>query len=779
MATNFNAHPDTICSDENALALQIQARFNEGLTHHHAGQIAQAQEIYQRIIQLQPQHFDALHLLGVIAAQSGQHALAVDYMNQAIKVNSTNAQVFFNLGNALLALKENQGAVASYDQAIALKPDYAAAHYGLGNVLNTSNQHHAAVASYRKAINFKPDFALAHHNLGSSLVELNHYPLALASYDSALALDPRNAQFEANRRLASDKWKQHKNVLAKCGYRHNKPDANACLKLGTTAFEMGQYGVALHCFDEAIALQPNFAKTYYSRGNVLVALRQHLAAIDSYDQAIAIEPDFADAHFNVGSALIELKEYPSALNSLNQALVLNPDADFFDGVRLDVQLKICNWHNLPELLDALLQKIQQGKKVVGPFSLLSVCDSLVLQRQAAALYGHEKYPATPDLGPLSKRAHRDKLRIGYFSADFHNHATAYLIAELFEKHDKSQFELFAFSFGPDVKDSMRQRLSSAFDQFMDVRNHTDRAIAKLARNIGIDIAVDLKGFTQDSRPGIFSFRAAPVQVNYLGYPGTMAVSYMDYLIADRTLIPQDSQEHYSEKIVYLPNSYQVNDSQRKISDRVFTREELGLPRSGFVFCCFNNNYKILPSTFDSWMRILHAVQGSVLWLLEDSPTAANNLRKEACQRGEDPARLVFAKRMTIPDHLARHRAADLFLDTLPYNAHTTASDALWAGLPVLTCPGESFASRVAASLLHALDLPELVSTTHGAYEAMAIKLASYPEQLAAVNKKLAHHLSTTSLFNATTFARHIEAAFVQMHQRDQADLPPDHIHVAQ
>jgi predicted O-linked N-acetylglucosamine transferase (SPINDLY family) len=353
------------------------------------------------------------------------------------------------------------------------------------------------------------------------------------------------------------------------------------------------------------------------------------------------------------------------------------------------------------------------------------------------------------------------------------------MAGLFEQHNKDKFELFAISFGPATKDEMQQRLALSFDQFVEVQNRTDKDIAALCRSLEIDIAIDLKGFTQDSRVGIFSHRAAPIQVNYLGYPGTMGTDYIDYLIADKVLIPEASAPYFTEKIVYLPNSYQVNDAKRRISDTVFIREELGLPASGFVFCCFNNNYKIMPDTFDSWMRILQRVDGSVLWLFEDNPTAALNLRKEADLRGVNPERLVFAPRLPLAEHLARHRAADLFIDTFPYNAHTTASDALWAGLPVLTRTGESFASRVAASLLIAIDLPELITSTQEEYDALAIALATHPERLLAVKQKLARNRLTTPLFDTGLFTQHIEDAYTQMYQRYHAGLEPDHLYVDQ
>ena len=352
------------------------------------------------------------------------------------------------------------------------------------------------------------------------------------------------------------------------------------------------------------------------------------------------------------------------------------------------------------------------------------------------------------------------------------------MAGMFECHDRSRFEVTALSFGVDDNSEIRRRVKAAFEHFIDVRTHSDDQIADVLRTLEIDIAIDLMGFTTDCRTGIFARRPAPIQAHYMGYPGTMAAPYIDYVIADRIVVPDGQHAFYTEKSVVLPNSYLVNDAKRPIAERTFTRSELALPSTGFVFCCFNGNHKITPYVFDCWMRILERVRGSVLWLLQDNAKAADNLRKEAQARGIDAERLVFATRMPPSEHLARHRAADLFLDTLPYNAHTTASDALWAGLPVLTCLGETFVGRVAASLLNAAGLPELVTTTLEDYERLAIELAANPDRLAAIRAKLSDHRLTTPLFDTRLFTSHIEAAYSAMYARHQAGLAPDRIEIA-
>jgi predicted O-linked N-acetylglucosamine transferase (SPINDLY family) len=371
---------------------------------------------------------------------------------------------------------------------------------------------------------------------------------------------------------------------------------------------------------------------------------------------------------------------------------------------------------------------------------------------------------------MQKNKPNKKIRIGYYSADYYEHATSYLIAELIELHDKSKFEIFGFSFGPDKDDKMRKRISKAFDQFIDVNLKSDKEVAQLSRDLKIDIAVDLKGFTQFSRFGIFVERCAPIQVNYLGHPGTLGADCIDYIIADKVLIPQKNQKDYSEKIIYLPHCYQVNDSNKKISDKVFTKKELGLPEDGFVFCCFNQSYKITPYVFDIWMRLMKRIDGSILWLIKDSDIGVNNLKKEAQKRGVEPDRIIFADKMSNDEHLARHRLADLFIDTFPYTAHTTCSDALWSSLPVVTRIGQSFASRVSASLLTAIGLSELITKTEKEYEELTFKIANNKSLLNEIKKKLTKNKPIKSLFNTKLFTKNIESAFVIMHERYHSNI---------
>ena len=529
---------------------------------------------------------------------------------------------------------------------------------------------------------------------------------------------------------------------------------------------------ALERFSQALSINATVAETWNNRGTILNEIERYDDAIADFDKAISLQPNLSGAFCNKGKSLGKLKRYDEAFAAYDKALALKHDLTYAEGARLLSKMQLCDWSDFDAESAHLISSVRSGTPAV-PFSLLAIPFSIEDQLQSATLWTANECPLFEKLIWQGERYDHDRIRVAYLSADFHQHATSYLIAGMFECHDKSKFKVAAISIGPNDTSEMRRRLESSFDKFIDGGALNDDEIASQIKKAEIDILIDLKGFTQNGRTRIFARRPSPVQVNYLGYPGTMGASYIDYIIADEVVIPEKQHKYYSEKIVSLPNSYQVNDSKRYISDKAFTRAELGLPPTSFVFCCFNNNYKITPRIFDCWMRILKQVEDSVLWLFEDNATAASNLRKEAVARGINPDRLIFAKRMPLAEHLARHRLADLFLDTLPYNAHTTASDALWAGLPMLTCLGETFAGRVAASLLNAIRLPELIATTLEAYEQMAIDLATHPEKLAVIKRKLAENRLTTPLFDTKLFTKHIEAAYSIMWERYQRGAPPE------
>lgn len=740
--------------------MQITLKLHQGLALHNAGHFDQAKAIYLDALNLNPIYFETLQLLGTLAAQYGQWFEAIHYFSKALNINNKSSSVHNNLGNVLQELMRFEEALFSYNKAIEHEPSFAMAYTNRGNALKLLGRINEALASYDKALNLKDDSAVTYYNRGIVLYELGDIDQALASYDKAIQYQIDYSEAYYNR--------------------------------GNIFFDLKNFDEALVCFDKAIEFDNEFADAFYNRGNVLYQLRNNNVdliqnvthdefnyfeeCLKSYDKAIAIKSDYAEAYLNRGSVLEELGLIEQAIISYDNAISLKSDLDFLLGMSINARNHICNWMDYHENKKKLLAKIEGNEKAIPPFTALSLFDLPYIHRLAADLWTNSKFPSQ-SINDLPKYNNHNKIKLGYYSADFHNHATSILMVEFFELHDKEKFELFAFSFGPDKKDEMRQRVAKAFDHFIDVRFKSDKDIALLSRSMEIDIAIDLKGFTLGSRTGIFAYRCAPVQVNYLGYPGTMYSDYIDYLIADKTLIPVESQKHYSEKILYLPNTYQVNDSKRQISNKLFTRKELGLPESGFVFCCFNNSYKITPDIFDSWMRILKAVNGSVLWLLDGHNKVVQNLQNEAVLRGIQASRLIFAKRMPLPDHLARHKLADLFLDTLPYNAHTTASDALWTGLPVLTQIGKSFAGRVAASLLGSIDMPELIAFTPKEYESTAIELASNSEILEKLKSKLLAKKLTSPLFDTQLFTGHMQKGYQLIYARNQADLPVDHIYI--
>jgi len=541
------------------------------------------------------------------------------------------------------------------------------------------------------------------------------------------------------------------------------PDlVNAHNLLGIVLIRQSRPEEALSVFRTALAVDPQSAEANNNLGNTLAELGRDEEAIPFLEKVVGLNPGLAAARYNLGIAFHNLKRHDEAIAGFRGALDLAPGLTYALGNLIRNETAICRWADLDEHVRTLRERLGQGTTVEDPFTVVAVSDSLREQRDCAEAYLKDRLPVSPQPLWQGIRHRHEKIRLAYLSSDFHAHATAFLIAGLLEHHDRSKFEVFAVSFGPDDRSDTRRRLIEGVDRFIDVRAQDDAQAAQLVHGLEADIAIDLKGHTHGARPGILARRPAPVQVSYLGFPGTTGADFIDYVVADRFVLPEEHQSFYSEKVVYLPDTYQVNDAARRISDAVPTRAQAGLPPQGFVFCCFNNSFKITPQVFDIWMRLLAKIPGSVLWLLEDNRPAMQNLRTEAQARGVAPERLVFAPRIALGEHLARHRVADLFLDTLPYNAHTTASDALWAGLPVLTCAGSAFAGRVAGSLLHAVGLPELVTGDLSAYEALALQLARDGSLLGALRAKLARNRLTHALFDTDRFRRHIESAYVTM-----------------
>ena len=756
----------------------IEKLFSRGFLLHHQGNTTEAQEIYRKILQLDPHHFDSLHLLGVALYQKNAFVEALHYVNQAllgnplhiaalsnkglilkslgafkeathcfsraIEIEPKNVQAFLNKGNTLIELQEFEGALICYNTAIELQSDYALAYANRGSTYHNLKRYEEALGDYQKALVLQPNLPSTLMNQGNTFRELRFFQQALSSYDLAIKNDPQYAEAYMNKGLALN--------------------------------EQGELNQAIDNYNHAIRINPQYAEAFSNKGIAQLDLMELKFAVANFHSAISLKPDYADAYLNLGIAQNRLGELQESLRCFDVALNLNPDYQFIPGTRMHLKMQMCQWENFDHEVNALATQIIAKHKVTPTLPLLAMIDSPKLQYDAACIWGQHHNPENSTLGNIARHPRGKKIRIAYFSTDFYYHAVSILMAGVFEAHDRDSFEIYAFSLRNRTPDLMTERLQSAFDHFLNLGHASDQEIASMARDLKIDIAIDLGGYTEGSRTNIFSYRAAPIQMSYIGYLGTMGLDYMDYLIADPLLIPEDKQEFFSEKILYLPN-YQANDSNRTSSNRILNRSDVGLPEDAFVFCSLNNNYKITPAIFSCWMRILQQVENSVLFLYVDNDFAKINLIKEAEKSGVNSPRLVFTKRVAIDDYLLRYKLADLFLDTHPYNAGTTASDALWAGLPVLTYLGKSFASRIAASILTAIDLPELIASDQLEYEKLAIDLARNPEKLLVIKKKLALTQLTSPLFNTSLFTKYLEMGFEAVMDRYCKGLPPAHTYI--
>lgn len=654
-------------------------------------------------------------------------------------------QTEFRRGFALHQRGDIDAAEEIYKSILRGQPKYFDAILALGIVYLQREQFRPAEKQFLLACKIDPNNSPLQNNLGNALLGLDRPQDALAAYDRALALNPQNIEAHYNRG----------NILA----------------------ALKRFEQAVESYDRSIALNPNNAQVHSNRGSALASLSRIEAALASFDRAIKLDPNFAQAYANRGGAYAQLKQYDKALADYEQAFACDPRLDFVASNIFAMKMHVCQWDGYGAAYPRILDGIRRGTLKAEPFPALAIPSTPADQLTCAKAFILDKAPPGPKMPWHGRRFAHDRIRIGYVSSDFRDHAIGHLVAGMLEAHDRSRFMVHTFSTGPSA-DDYRKRIAEACEVFHDVHMLPSEALVEKIRECEIDILIDVNGLTGGRRTDVFAARPAPVQVNYLGYPGTMGADYIDYIVADRHLILESESGSYSEKIVYMPHCYQPNDSKRSISTRVMYRKEQNLPESGFVFCCFNNTFKITPDLFDVWIRLLQAVDGSVLWIFCENDAAAENLKSEAQKRGVSPDRLVFTSRIPADEHRARYRLADLFLDTLYYNAHTTASDALWAGLPVLTCAGKTFAGRVATSLLHAAGLPELAADSLAAYEKLALELAANPEKLQAMKSKLAQNRATCPLFDTARYTRDLESAFTQMWERSQKGKPPQGFAVA-
>ncbi|MDH2345592.1 tetratricopeptide repeat protein [Bradyrhizobium sp. SSUT77] len=772
---------------------------------------------FTRALAVNPRNPLSYHNRGSILAEFARsYGEAIEQFDKATFYNPNFADAYASKGGCLEKLRRYEDALAAYDKALSIRPDLETAWLGRGNALRNLRRYDDAFATYDRAQSAKPDVPSAWVGRGEVFTDLKRHDEALAAYDKALAIKPDlESAWVARGHLF---WSLKRYDEASAAYDRAltiKPDLeNAWLGRGNVSFDLKRLDEAFAAYDRALSIRPDLAEAWLGRGNVLTELKRHDDALAAYDRALSIKPDLAEAWLGRGNVAWGLKRYEEALAAYDKALAIKPDTEgawigrgnvftelrrydeafvAYDkavsiwpdlegiaGLRLLAKMNLCNWDNLDEEIGQLTAAIRLGKANSSPFALLSLTDSPDDQLLCARTWVKAKLPHVAKTRPGGEIRSHDKIRVGYVSPDFRKHPVGYLTAEIFESHDPDRFETYAFSIGPDDDSDLRRRLESSFHRFIDCQHKIDSEVLKAIDDAQIDILVDLAGHTQNARLSLFASSPAPIVVNYLGFAGTLGSRELfDYIIADHVVLPDQNSQFFDEKVVRLPGSFMPRDNHvGEIDEAALNRADHDLRQEWTVFCCFNNAYKINPAVFGCWMNILKSVDQSVLWLSDVGEIAKSNLRKEAMGLGVDPDRLVFARRVaSSSEHLARHRLADLFLDTLPYNAHTTASDALWAGLPVVTHIGNSFAGRVAASLLSAVGLPELITRTRADYEALAIDLALDKQKLADIRGRLQGSRLTAALFDAALYARRLETAYEAMYQRHQAGLPPDHLEV--
>jgi len=805
---------DAVSSYQRAIILNsnyVEAIYSLGIVLHNLNN-SDAINCFKKAIKIKPDFAEAYNNLGIALKDSGLVEDAVKSFKKALNLKSNYLEAHNNLGNAYRSLGKFEESIVAYQQAILIKQDYPTTHNNLGNVLKDLGRFEEAVLSYKRAIVNAPEDLEFLNNLGAAYRDCGHFNKAIESYKKALLISPENSAVLNNLGIAFKDIGYYNNAID--SYQKaldiNPEYSNAFNNLALVYKKTGKNEKALEAYKKALAINPNDPDTLNNVGITLIDSERLDEAVNCYKKALSINPDYAEAWNNLSIAFMKLKrlneaykanekalslntnyaegyavqgriyteqrQLDKALKSFKRANKYNPDLEYNFGAILNTQMNLCNWKDLTNLLKKLRAKVNNNQRVIVPFDLLGLIDDPKLQKKTSEIYANDNFPESNILPKIKLYKRHSRIRIGYFSADFKMHPVAMLTAELYEIHDRKKFEIHAFSFGPDTHDEMNLRIKAGVDQFHDVHKKSDKDISLLARSLEIDIAIDLGGYTADSRTGIFAMRAAPIQGSYIGVLSTMGSSYYDYLVAGHGMIPKANQKYFSEKIIYLPN-YQVNDSKELPPKIKFTRQDLGLPNNGFVFCCLNNNFKITPEIFNIWMRIVKKVSRSVLLIYASTDSVKVNLRKEAIKIGIDPERVIFGENLSRPEYLARYKIADLFLDTHPYNAGTTASDALKMGLPILTLKGSSFNSREAASIINAVNLPEMITTTIEEYESLAIELATNPKKYEFIKKKLVSNLPNAPLFDTVKFTKNLESAFLSIYNRHRKNLEPYHIYI--
>ena len=746
--------PTTSRSSFNRITSDMAEELDRAVQYHMAGELEEARHLYEKILESVPGHADALHLLGVVAHQVDDNEKAIHLISRAIQVNPSIPYYYNNLGEALRDRGSLDAAITSFKKALLLKNDYPEAYKNMGSSFQSQGQLNEAISSYKKALQIKPGWTEVHCYLGGIYRAQGRIEEALACYRTAMEIYPEYV--------------------------------DACYDMGMALKENRRLDEAIECFKKAIQIRPDLAEAHNSLGIVLKEQGKLDGAIGHYQKALALAPDLAEAHNNLANVFQKQGKLGDAIVCYRKVLEINPDyADAYNQIVRQLG-KTCAWNDLKAMrgkLDDLNKKaLDMGEKCpemplvnitrcVDPAENLAIARSWSMDIERSI--SDSMIPFSFDL----KRLPQQPISIGYISNDFRNHAVAHLICGLFELHNRNEFKVFCYSYGPNDGGYHRNKIEQGSDGFVDIRALSDREAAKQIHEDQVDILVDLMGHTGDSRLAICAYRPAPVQVTYLGYPGGTGAGFFNYLIADKIVIPEEHALFYRENLVYMPHSYQANDHSQIIAEKIWKRSDLGLPENGFVFCSFSQPFKMEPVMFDVWVNILRQVPGSVLWLLCRNKSAEENLKREAESRGISSVRLIFAEELPKEEHLARQRHADLVLDTRIYNGHTTTSDALWSGVPVITLQGTHFASRVSASLLKAVGLPELITHSLAEYENLAVYLAHNDSNLRVIKQKLAKNRTAEPLFDTPRFARNIEKAYKNMWNIFMAGESPRRIDV--
>ena len=722
------------------ITLQINSLINKSIQAFEAGRLEESKKQLQLVIKLDANNFFAYSYLGFILAIENKHAEARNFLKKAVQINPEDKTSAINLIKAHLNLKEFTQALQKLTEISVLFSDdveisylFAKTHHGLNRLEEAAN-------FYTLIIESNSDFLDAFSEYANVLCDLKRYEQALSYYDHVLGIQPLNYE--------------------------------VCLNKGTALNGLKKFSEAINYYDKVLEINPRSAEALLNKGKTFFELKNYTECISLSTEAIKINPKLADAWFNMGTAFLEMGEYERAISHLENALKLSPDMDYILGDIFNAKIKICDWTSFKKIESLITAKLKDSKDAIRPFTLLSLTDNPSLQLRCSTQYSSKEFPYIAEFDKFLGKPKNNRIKVAYLSPDFRDHPVSYLITELIESHNPEKFETFGFYFGPQTSDPLHARISRAFHHFIDINELSDFKVAQKLISLNIDIAVDLTGSTKDSRTEIFKLRCAPIQINYLGYPGTSGASFMDYIIADKEVVTTDSLQYYCEAPIFMPNCFQVNDSKRKISNTPVSRELFGLPSDQFVFCCFNGSHKLNPTIFNTWAKILKSATNSVLWLIADNNKTKMNIVKEMVSRGLKADRLFFAERLPYPDHLARYLLADLFLDTLPFNGGTTTSDALWAGLPVLTQTGKSFAARMSTSLLKALELNELICSTEEEYISKALELVKDNPKLTNMRELLASRKKSSSLFNGEIFAHNLELAYRSIFERFHNNLKP-------